>query len=98
MAHQLAPEARNDLNDIWDYVSKESNNPDTADRLIDSIVQRFYLLSQQPYAGCSRFELLAGMRSFPVGQYVILYRVEHPDVFIFRVIHGRRDIESALQQ
>jgi plasmid stabilization system protein ParE len=47
MAHQLAPEARNDLTDIWDYVSKESSNPDIADRLIDSISQRFHSLSNQ---------------------------------------------------
>jgi plasmid stabilization system protein ParE len=47
MAHQLAPEARNDLTDIWDYVSKESSNPDIADRLIDSISQRFHFLSNQ---------------------------------------------------
>jgi toxin ParE1/3/4 len=71
MAHQLAPEARNDLTDIWDYVSKESSNPDIADRLIDSISQRFHFLSNHPCGGRARDEFLPGARSFPVGQYVI---------------------------
>jgi len=34
------------------------------------------------------------MRSFTVGEYVIVYAVEGDDVFILRVVHGRRDIEE----
>lgn len=35
-----------------------------------------------------------GYRSFPVGEYVIVYAVEAEDVLILRVAHGRRDIEA----
>jgi toxin ParE1/3/4 len=97
MAHRLAPEAEEDIDEIWDCVSKESN-PDIADRLVDSISTRFYLLSEHPYAGHSREDLPTGLRSFPVGEYVILYRVEVRDVFVLRVMHGRRDIYSAFEQ
>ncbi len=98
MAHRLAPEARNDLAKIWDYVSGESGSYDIADRLIDSILQRFYFLSNHPQGGRSREELLPGARSFPVGQYVIFYRVVSSDVWILRVMHGRRDFESFFEQ
>lgn len=33
-------------------------------------------------------------RSFPVGEYVIVYCVDGRDVLILRVVHGRRDLEA----
>jgi len=35
-----------------------------------------------------------GSRSFPIGEYVVVYRVQNADVLILRVAHGRRDIEA----
>jgi hypothetical protein len=43
-------------------------------------------------------DLRPGLRSFPVLQYVIIYRIEDEDVVILHVFHGRRDIESLFQQ
>jgi hypothetical protein len=39
MAYRLAPEAGDDLADIWDYVARESST-DIADRLVDSLTER----------------------------------------------------------
>lgn len=71
MGHRLAPAAEADLDDIWLFVARRSSNTDIADRLIDSITQRFWVLAQFPYAGRRRDELRSGVRSFPVSQYVI---------------------------
>jgi plasmid stabilization system protein ParE len=38
--------------------------------------------------------LRPALRSFPVGQYVIIYRIAGEDVVILHVFHGSRDIES----
>jgi len=43
MAHRLVPEAESDLDDIWLYIAKRSGSMDIADRLVDSISDRFYL-------------------------------------------------------
>jgi toxin ParE1/3/4 len=44
-------------------------------------------------------DLLPGVRSFPVGRYVILYRIlPSGDVVIVRVIPGERDIPNLLLQ
>ena len=40
MAHRVAPEAEAELDNIWDYVAKESGSIEIADRLIDSIAER----------------------------------------------------------
>ena len=95
MAHRLAPEVETELDDIWYYIARESGNFEVADRLIDSITDRFFLLARHPYVGRRRDEdLRPGLRSFPVGDYVIIYRIEGDDVMILHVTHGRRDIEA----
>lgn len=95
MAHRLAPHAAADLDEIWYHVAKESGSIEIADHLIDSITDRFFLLASRPYLGRVRDEDFgAGSRSFSVGEYVIVYCVEDKDVFILRVVHGRRDLEA----
>ncbi len=95
MAHRLAPEAEAELDDIWYYIAKESHSIEIADRVVDSITDRFFLLATYPHVGRRRDEdLRPGLRSFPVGEYVIIYRVEADDVLILHVIRGSRDIEA----
>lgn len=48
MAHWLASEAAAELDDIWYYVARESGSNEIADRLIDSITERFLLLASHP--------------------------------------------------
>jgi len=98
MAHRVAPRAEADLDDIWVYVAKESGSMDVASRLVDSITRRFFLLSSFPRAGRARVAHFgAGIRSFPVGEYVILYCIEGADVQILRVVHGRRGLEGLVE-
>jgi toxin ParE1/3/4 len=93
MSHRVAPQAESDLDDIWLYVAKESGSMEIASRLIDSITSHFFTLATFPYAGRSREEEFGlGSRSFTVGEYVIVYCVEGTDVFVLRVVHGRRDL------
>jgi|SRR5271165_4996935 len=95
MAHRVAPRAERDLDDIWYYVAKESGSVKIANRLIDSITDRFFLLASFPYMGRSRDEDFGvGYRSFAVGEYVIVYCLEAEDVLILRVAHVRRDIDA----
>lgn len=95
MAHRLAPRAERDLDDIWLYVARESGSIEIADRLIDTIADRFFTLARFPYIGRSRAEDFGpGCRSFAVGEYVIVYCIENEDVLILRVVHGRRDLET----
>ena len=95
MAHRLAPRAETDLDEIWYYVAKESSSVEIANRLIDTITDRFFTLAGFPYAGRARDgEFGTGCRSLAAGEYVIVYCVENEDVLILRVVHGRRELES----
>ena len=89
MAHRLAPEAEADLDSIWYHVASQSASMEVADRLIDALTERFYLLASYPQLGRRRDEdLRPGLRSFPVGEYVIIYRVDDGNV-LDSVRHAR---------
>jgi toxin ParE1/3/4 len=97
MGHRLAPQAQADIDEIAYYVFLESGSLETADRLIESITTRFNLLGTHPRAGRRRDDLRPGMRGFPVGEYVILYRIDGSDALILHVLHGGRDIQALLR-
>lgn len=43
-------------------------------------------------------DLRPAVRSFPVGEYIILYRVQIEDVVIPRVVRGNRDLPAFFGQ
>lgn len=97
MGYCLFPEAEAELDDIWLYVARASGSIEISNRLIDAITEQFWLLGQYPQMGRRRdHDLRPGLRSFPVGEYVIIYRVEGADAIILHVMRGSRDIEGLL--
>jgi toxin ParE1/3/4 len=95
MGHLRSPQADSDLDGIWYYIASESGSVEIADRLIDSITERFFLLVNYPNIG-GRLDddLRPGLRSFSVGEYVIIYRLRDEDVLILRVLRGSRNIQA----
>ncbi len=87
------PRAAEDIAEIWNYIADDS--PVAADRWIDRPDAQFQLLATQPTMGRVRYELTAGMRSFPFGRYVIFYALIADEIDIVRVLHSARDVDSA---
>ena len=52
----------------------------------------FSLLSENPRIGRERNDISEGLRSFPVGAYLIFYRMRTREISIVRVIHGAREL------
>jgi toxin ParE1/3/4 len=86
------PDAEADLDEIWLYIAR--GDPDAADRFIDLIEERCSLLAENPLMGRSRPDLAPGLRSFPVGNYIIFYNPIEGGIEIVRVVNGARDIEA----
>ena len=95
MAHRLSPEAEADLDEIWFYIAS-NGSVDAADRFIDILTSRFLFLTTHSRAGRARDDLAEGIRTFPVGDYVVLYRVDDDAVLVSRVVRGSRDLEALL--
>jgi toxin ParE1/3/4 len=96
MAYRLTARARRDVLLIWTWIAEDGEA--AADRFVDLLIQHFQVLGDNPHLGRQRDELRAGYRSFPVGDYLIFYRIGQPGVRIMHVVHGRRDIESLFRR
>ena len=95
---RLSPEAEAQLDSIWLHIAQRSSSVDTANRAIDDITDRFWLLSRNPYMGRRRDDLALGLRSFPAGDYLIIHRIQSGGVLlVLFVVHGSQDIGSFFQ-
>lgn len=92
---RISPRASNDLLEIWSYIADDSET--NADGFIDKIYETMESLARQPGLGRHREELAPAIQSFPVGRYIIFYRVVTSAIEIVRVLHGARDIENIFE-
>jgi toxin ParE1/3/4 len=86
-----------DLKEIWQFIAKDSSTQ--ADTWIRHIETRISLIAENPLMGRLRPELGENVRSFTIEDYVILYRPESESdtgLFLFRILHGSRDVRSDL--
>ena len=77
MPYRLSALTEQDLEEIWSYVAEDASF-ETADRLIDAIVERFQLLAEQPRMGRLRPEFGAGVRSWVQGAVATRPRFVEP--------------------
>jgi plasmid stabilization system protein ParE len=54
MPHRLTLRVTADLDEIWEYLIRQTGSEAIADRQIDAITNRIYLLSNQPRLGRAR--------------------------------------------
>lgn len=96
--YRLAPLAKADLDGIWLYVARNAGL-ETADRVIDSIADRFKMLAQMPRLGRLRPDLGPAVRVFPAASYLIYYRErDRGGTLIARVFHAKRDQYRAWEE
>ena len=98
MSYQLAiaPAAKNDLKDIYHYGLRQWGRTQS-ESYLSSIKNQFWSLTQQPFMGTERHELLPDTRSLPVESHTLFYRVTANSVEIIRVLHGRQDPQRHLK-
>jgi plasmid stabilization system protein ParE len=96
-SYNLAPEAVQDLKDIWDYIAAE--NVDAADRMIDTLFAAFERLAAMPGLGHSREDLTdQPLRFWTVDAYLVIYRAEQTPIEIVAVTRGGRVIPRFLRR
>jgi len=87
-------EARRDLDDIWDYIEADLCNPTAAQGMICRIMDTVEQL--ESFSGLGT--LLSAVtdtdtdyRYLVTGNYMIFYRVFDNDIYVDRILYGRRD-------
>jgi toxin ParE1/3/4 len=92
--------AVNDLEVIYRYIRK-SGSKRAAKDMVKSIRQACDSLSENPQRGHSPKELLPvgqfEYRQIIVKNYRIIYQIAPPNIFIFGIVHGNRDVGEVMR-
>jgi toxin ParE1/3/4 len=91
---RITPLADQDLVAIWYFIAQD--DPVAADRLLDLLGQKYKILADNPHMGPARPDIAKKLRYYPVGNYLLLYRVIPDGIELVRVVHGARDLRHLL--
>ncbi|MGA3081265.1 MAG: type II toxin-antitoxin system RelE/ParE family toxin [Terracidiphilus sp.] len=94
MQFYVTKQTERELDQIFVYWARRAS-VDVAEKIVDSIEERFSLLGDYPFVGRKCDELAPGVFRFPVGDYLIYYRKKRSVLHILHVLHGARDQASA---
>ena len=97
MPYRVSKNAQRDLEEIFLYWANRAGLR-VADRLIDGITDRFWILGEHPDAGRASEDIGDGVRCFPAGKYLIYYRKTRTGIDILHVFHGARHQKRAFKK
>ena len=107
-------QALHDLDEVWDYISFELQNPQAAEKTVNKILdiavdlenpkaamevikritKKIRLLNDNPLMGAALASISGANsdeRFLVCGSYMVFYRITRENIFIDRVLYGRRD-------
>jgi toxin ParE1/3/4 len=90
MRFHVSKTAERELDEIFVYWARRAGL-DVADRLVDSIEERFALLGDYPLIGRRCDEIASDVFRFLAGDYLIYYRKRRGVLSILHVLHGAQD-------
>ena len=85
-----SPDARADMQEIWDYISDDSQFQ--ADRDIERFRDKLEHLAKWGTLGRPRPEFTRDCRSYPFGKYCFYFRPIEDGIEVIRVLHSARDL------
>ena len=89
-----SPQARRDLDEIWDYIVADLSNPAAAQRMVNRIMDDIDALKTFSELGAPLASILdidTEYRYLVTGNYMTFYRVFQNEVYVDRILYGRRD-------
>lgn len=91
----LSHQTRSSLAKIYDYIVLESGNKKTASDFVQKLRRKCeQLASHSFHMGSLRPDLGEDIRSYPYGNYLILFRYTAEAMEVAMIVEGHRDIES----
>ena len=93
-----SPLSRRDLDEIFDYISRELENPVAAHETVNAILDGAESLEGFPFVGSlvEGIPFLKEYRFLPVRNYLIFYRVTESQIFVDRILYKKRDYSQLL--
>jgi toxin ParE1/3/4 len=88
--------ARLDYLQIFLYVGER--NLAAAEKLIRRFDEALELILKHPGAGPERPDLGRGLRTYPVGKYLLIYRATNQGIDLLRAVHGARNLRKLFKR
>ena len=86
------------LRDLEGIVARIAiDDPNAAERFRKRILTRIAILRTLPESAQPRPEFGVGIRTIPIGRYIVFVRVAVPKVTVLRIIHGARDLPRLMK-
>ncbi|HTV48437.1 MAG TPA: type II toxin-antitoxin system RelE/ParE family toxin [Phycisphaerae bacterium] len=93
----LGRDAEQDLYDLWEYIAQDS--VEAADHLIKQFFDAFESLALNSGQGHKREDLTQlPVLFWPLGNYLIIYRVAKSHIDVVAIVHGKRDVPVFLRR
>ncbi|MBF0266839.1 MAG: type II toxin-antitoxin system RelE/ParE family toxin [Gammaproteobacteria bacterium] len=93
--YQIRSAAQSDLESIWLY-TYEQWGVQQADAYIESLIERFSWLAENPLLGKARNDIKQGYFCFPQGMHLVFYIQKSKHIEIIGVPHKSMDIINYL--
>ena len=98
----LTDTAEEELEEIYEYISKHLIEEQAANRLMEKIEQNFLRLEQNPYS-CMEVHIKPNnemYRRLLIDNFIALYGVDekYKQVVIYRVIYGKTDYLNLIEE
>jgi len=87
-------ESQRDLDEIWDYIASDLQDVSAAERIVNRIMDDVDHLENHAEMGAplsSIADIESDYRFLVTGSYLTFYRVRDNDIYVDRVLYGRRD-------
>jgi len=89
-----SPDSISDLDEVWDYIAIDLDNVIAANRMVTLITDSINKLESFAEMGSllsSVIDFISDYRFLICDSYLVFYRVICQDIYIDRVIYGKRD-------
>ena len=101
MKHNInySQKALQDLDETWEYISKELCNPEAAEHVINAILDAVDVLGEFTESGAPlepHIGLDTPYRFVTAGNYIAFYRFEDNTVYVDRVLYKKRNYAKLL--
>lgn len=91
---RYSSQSRRDLEEIWDYIATELQNSSAAVRIVSAIMDSVDQLADFAEMGAPLSSIVnveSDYRFLVNGNYLTFYRVHGDEVYVDRILYGRRD-------
>lgn len=92
--YRFGPGAEADLREIGAFTLRHWGELQL-ERLLSTLHEKLKRYAERPALGRVREELHPGLRSFLHEEFVVFYLTVEDGIDVVRVLHGRRDLDSA---